>query len=54
MSACVCLLEIPHLFLSEKLCVHHLDLYRDQGEGLERQTAPVSVVVLETQRREQT
>lgn len=35
-----------HLFLSEQVCVDHLDLDGDQSEWLKRQTPSVSVVVL--------
>lgn len=44
-------LDVPHLFLSEQLCVHHLDLDRNQSEGLKCQTPSASVVVLNTQTR---
>ena len=42
------MLDILYLLLSEQLCVHHLDLDRDQSEGLKGQTPSVSVVVLHT------
>lgn len=45
---CNIFVDPPHLLLSEQLCVHHLDLDRDQSEGLECQTPSVSVVVLHT------
>lgn len=41
-------LDIPYLLLSEHLYVHHLDLNRNQSEGLKCQAASVSVVVLDT------
>lgn len=43
-------LDIPHLLPSEQLSAHHLDLDRNQSEGLKCQTASVSVVVLNTNR----
>ena len=45
-------LDIAYLLLSEKLCVYHFDLDRDQSERLKCQTSPVSVVVLQTQKKQ--
>lgn len=37
---------IPYLLLGEQLCVHHLDLDRNQSKGLKCKTPSISVVVL--------
>lgn len=43
-----------YLLLSQKLCVHHLDLNGNQRERLKCQTPPVSVVVLHKEYKEHT
>lgn len=42
--------DASYLLLSEQLRVHHFDLDGNQSEGLECQTTPVSVVILNTKR----